>query len=201
MLKKILLAATAICLPFTVSAAADKYEFDKSHTHIIFLINHLGFSNTVGRIKDYDGYFTFDEKDPEKSELDITLKPESIDTSVPALDKELKGEKFFNVEKFPGIHFKSTKVTKTGEKTGDITGDMTMLGVTKPVVLHVTYNKSGIHPYTNNYTSGFSADALVRRSDFGMSAFLPGVGDEARVHIEVEATDPLRHSGNAKTPH
>lgn len=203
MIKKIIFALFAsFFLPSIASAGADKYEFDKSHTHIIFLVSHLGFSNMIGRIKDYDGYFTFDEKEPEKSAVDVTLKTASVDTDVPALNKELYGEHFFNVEKFPDIRFKSTKITVTGKNTGDITGDVTMLGVTRPVVLHVTYNKSGIHPYTNNYTSGFTADAVVKRSDFGMNAFAPPVvGDDVKLHLEVEGVDPLKHPGNSKTPH
>lgn len=198
--KNIALLALPFLLPALAEAAPDKYEFDKSHTHIIFLINHLGFSNTIGRIKEYNGYFTFDEKEPEKSDIDVTLKPESIDTSIAALDKELRGEKFFNVEKFPTMHFKSTKIATTGKNTGDVTGDLTLLGVTKPVVMHVVYNKSGIHPFTNNFVAGFTADAALKRSDFGMNAFEPAIGDEVRVHIEVEATDPLKHPGNVKTP-
>src|SRR6185369_12389157 len=136
-----------------------------------------------------------------KSEIDVTLKSDSIDTSVPALNRELMSERFFNIGKFPTMHFKSTKVSTTGKNTGDITGDLTLLGVTKPVTLHVNYNKSGIHPFTNNYVSGFTADAILRRSDFGMNAFEPAVGDEIRVHLEVEGTDVLKHPGNVKTPH
>jgi polyisoprenoid-binding protein YceI len=193
-----------LALLFTIAPfaqAADKYDFDKDHTHLIFFVSHVGFSNTIGRIREYDGYFTFDEQQPQNSEVDVTLKPASVATDVPALDKILIGEKFFNVEKFPTMHFKSTKIVVTGKNTGDVIGDFTLLGITKPVMLHVTFNKSGIHPYTNNYVSGFSADAVIHRSDFGMGAYIPVVGDEVRIHIEVEGTDPLKHPGNAKTPH
>jgi polyisoprenoid-binding protein YceI len=202
MLKKALFfLALVFLLPSASHADADKYVFDKDHTHIIFLINHLGYSNMIGWLTDYDGYFTFDEKEPEKSSVDVTLKPGSIDTAVPKLNTELQGEKFFNVAKFPTMQFKSTKVTTTGKNTGDVTGDFTMLGVTKPVTLHVTYNKSGIHPYSNNYISGFTADAKLKRSDFGMTAFQGAVGDEVTIHIEVEGNDPLKHPDNTKTPH
>lgn len=179
------------------AAAPDKYEFDKSHTHILFYVSHLGFSSTVGRIREYDGYFTFDENEPEKSEVDVTLKPASVDTSVPELDKALVGEKFFNVAQFPSMRFKSTsvKVTNREKRTGDVAGELTLLGVTKPVTLHVTYNKSGIHPYTNNYVSGFSADAKFKRSDFGMDKYLPDVGDDITVHIEAEGINPFRQPG------
>lgn len=178
-------------------AAPDKYEIDKTHTHIIFFANHLGYSQTIGRIKEYEGYFTFDENEPEKSEVDVTLKPASVDTSVPALDETLRGEKFFNVAQFPTMRFKSTgvKVTDKAKKTGDVAGELTLLGVTKPVTLHVTYNKSGIHPYTNNYVSGFSAEARIKRSEFGMDKYLPDVGDEVVIHIEAEGVDPFRHPG------
>jgi polyisoprenoid-binding protein YceI len=187
-------------IPSFSYAAPDKYDFDKSHTHIIFFVSHLGFSNTIGRIKDYNGYFSFDEKEPEKSQIDVTLKPGSIDTSISLLDKTLQSDKFFNTQKFPEMHFKSTKVMITGKNTGDITGDFTLLGVTKPLTLHVIYNKSGIHPFTNDYVSGFSADATLKRSDFGMNAYIPAVGDDIKIHIEVEGTDPFKHPGNSKAP-
>ena len=182
------------------AGAADKYQFDKDHTHIIFFISHVGFSNMIGRIHEFDGYFTFDEKEPQQSEIDVTLNPASVSTDVLALDRELMGDKFFNIKKFPTMHFKSSSVVVTGNKTGDVAGDFTLLGVKKPLTLHVTYNKSGIHPFTNNYVSGFSADAILNRSDYGMSAYIPAVGDEVKIHIEVEGIDPLKHPGNAKTP-
>lgn len=200
MMKRVAFFVAFAILAPSLASAADKYEFDKAHTHIIFLINHLGYSNMIGRIKDYDGYFTFDEKAPETSMIDVTLKPDSIDTDVPKLNTELQNDKFFNTAKFPTMTFKSTKVTVTGKNTGDVVGDFTLLGVTKPVTLHVVYNKSGIHPMTNNYVAGFTADAKLKRSDFGMNAFQGMLGDEVTVHIEVEASDTVKHPGNSKTP-
>lgn len=207
--KKLYYVLPLMLLPYGVHAAPDKYVFDKDHTHILFHVSHLGFSEMWGRIKDYDGYFTFDEKEPEKSEIDVTLKVASVDTDVPALNKMLLTDKFFNAEKFPTMHFKSTKIDNISagvagtpkRPTADIMGELTLLGVTNPVVLHVTYNKSGIHPYSNNYISGFSADAAIKRSYFGMKSYLPDVGDDVIIHIEVEGSDPIRHPGNIKTPH
>jgi polyisoprenoid-binding protein YceI len=190
------------------NAAPDKYVFDKDHTHIIFFVSHVGFSDTIGRFNAFDGYFTFDEKEPEKSEVDVTIQSASIDTGVAILDKALKAESFLNVAAFPTMHFKSTEIRNPAYSSAgpenaraDVVGDLTLLGVTKPVVLHVKYNKSGIHPFTNNYVSGFSVDTKFKRSDYGMKSYIPDVGNEIRVHIEVEGTDPLRHPGNAKTPH
>lgn len=194
-MKPLAFAALLAGVSTAVQAAPDRYTFDKQHTHILFFVDHLGFSSTVGRIRDYDGYFTFDEKTPEKSEVEVTLNPASIDTNVAALDKTLQGEKFLDVARYPSLHFKSTAVTVTGEREGDLQGELTLLGKTRPVTLHVTYNRSGIHPYTNNYVSGFTAAARFKRSDFGMVSYLPDVGDEVRVHIEVEGINPFRHPG------
>jgi len=169
--------------------AADRYEFDKSHTNIVFFINHVGFSNMVGLFTNYDGHFTFDPKKPEESTIDITIKPTGIRTSSTALDEHLQKPEFFNTEKFPEIKFVSTGVKITSEKTGDVTGNVTMLGVTKPAVLHVTFNKSDYHPVTKDLIAGFSAEATIKRSDFGMTTGIPMVGDEVRLIIETEGVN------------
>lgn len=169
--------------------AADRYAFDKSHTNILFFISHLGYSETMGKFTDYDGAFTFDEKKPQDSTIDVTLKPAGIRTSSEGLDAHLQKEDFFNTEKFPDIRFVSTGIKITGEKTGDVTGNVTMLGITRPVVLHVTFNKAGQHPKTQDYIAGFTAEAVIRRSEFGMNYGIPMVGDEVRIWISTEGVN------------
>lgn len=187
--KSMIIAAMAATVAQPAFAAPEKYEFDKTHTHIIFMIDHLGFSKTIGRFRDFDGHFTFDQQEPEKSGVEVTIRPGSVDTNVPELDKKLAGEKFFNVEKFPAMTFKSTAVKVTGEKSGTVTGDFTMLGVTKPVTLEVTFNNADIHPYTQKYVAGFSIRTRLKRSDFGMGEYIPAVGDEVTAIIEVEGVN------------
>lgn len=182
-----LLASLLVSAP--AFAAADKYEFDKNHTTILFLVNHLGFSEMVGRFTTFDGNFTFDQSAPEKSTVDVTLAPSGIKTSSEALDKELQNEKFFNSAKYPDIHFVSTSVKVTDKNSGDVTGNLTMLGVTKPVVLHVHFNKADYHPITKNFQAGFSANTTIKRSDFGLTNLIPMVGDEVRIEIQTEGTD------------
>ncbi|HEX2753257.1 MAG TPA: YceI family protein, partial [Alphaproteobacteria bacterium] len=115
-----------------------------------------------------------------------TIDTNSLTMDDDAWEKHLKNEDFFNVEKFPAMTFKSTKVEKTGDNTGRVTGDLTLLGVTKPVTLDVIFNKGGIHPYSKKYVAGFSATGKLNRSEFGMTYGLPGVGDEVNISIEVE---------------
>lgn len=186
-MKKIIAIAAAAMMAFSAPAlAADKYAFDAAHTQVIFSANHLGFSFSHGRFGKIDGSFTFDEKTPAQSAIDVTIDANSIDMGTEAWDKHMKSADFLNVEKFPSITFKSTGIEVTGEKAGKVTGDLTLLGVTKPVTLDVTYNGSGVHPYSKNQIAGFSAKGSFKRSDFGMEYGLPNVGDEISLIIQVE---------------
>lgn len=181
-----------IALMFASPAFADRYEFDKSHTNILFRVNHLGFSDMIGVFTSYDGNFTFDPAKPEASTINVTIRPAGIRTSSEELDKHLQGADFFNSGKFPEARFVSTSVKKTGDNTGDVTGDLTMLGVTKPVVLKVRYNKGDYHPKTGDFVAGFSAETVIRRSEFGMNYGVPMVGDEVRIIVETEGVNQDR---------
>lgn len=172
--------------PARAYAEQATYHFDKAHTQILFFVNHLGFSNSQGKFLDFDGHFVFDENDPESSSVEVVIQTDSIDMDDEAWDAHLKNEDFFNVAEFPVMVFKSTSVELTGENTANLTGDLTLLGVTRPVVLAATHNKSGKFPFGNKYVSGFSARGMLKRSDFGMDYGLPGVSDEVELRIEVE---------------
>ena len=74
----------------------------------------------------------------------------------------------------------------TGERTADITGDLTLHGVTRPVTLEAEFNQAGVNPVDKTYSLGFDAEAKIMRSDFGITAYLPGVGDEVELDIEAE---------------
>ena len=187
-MRKFLVLASVLVLGFSTSAKADveMYHFDKAHTQILFFVNHLGFSTSQGEFLDYDGQFTFDTESLENSAVEVAIKTASIDMDDEKWDEHLKGADFFDVEQFPEMTFKSTEIKVTGENTADITGDLTLLGVTKPVVLHVTHNKSGVHPYSGAYVAGFSASATLKRSEFGMNYGVPGVGDDVKIMLEVE---------------
>lgn len=192
----------ALAVLFAVSLcssafAAEKYEFDKGHTNILFFINHLGFSDMVGEFTDYDGHFTFDQDKPQDSSIDVTLKPAGIRTSSKGLDEHLQKEEFFNSAKFPEMRFVSKSVAVTGKNTGTVTGDLTMLGVTKPVTLNVRFNKADYHPMTKDFIAGFSATATLKRSDFGMNAYVPMVGDEVRLEVHTEGVNLDRKKQDA----
>ena len=169
-----------------VGFAADQFAFDRAHTQILFFVNHLGFSQSQGEFHDYDGDFSFDPGDWANSKVEVTIRTASIDMDDYAWDKHLRSEDFFAVNQHPEMRFRSTRVERTDEQRGIIAGDLTLLGVTQPVTLDVTFNKAGVHPISKQYVAGFSASTVVKRSDFGMEYGLPMVGDEVQVRLEVE---------------
>lgn len=192
-MKKLLLTAAAFglfVLPTQAQAQIEKYTFDKAHTQILFFVNHLGFSMSQGEFHDYDGHFIIDRGEPANSSVQVQIMTESIDMDDEKWDAHMKNEDFFDVEKFPTMTFDGQKVEVTGENTANVTGDLTLLGVTKPVTLAVTHNKSDVHPFSGKYVAGFSATGTINRSDFGMTYGVPGVAEEVQVRIEVEG---VRH--------
>ncbi len=187
-LNRVFAAATlafAVALP---AQAADKYKFDTVHSQVIFFVSHLGFSKSEGEFLDFDGGFSFDQKNWGNSSVEVVIDTNSISLDDGPWDKHMKNEDFFHVEKYPTMTFKSTKVESKDGKTGTITGDLTLLGVTKPVTLDVTFNKAGAHPFNpKKQLIGFSATGTLKRSEFGMNYALPAVGDDVEIRIEVEA--------------
>jgi polyisoprenoid-binding protein YceI len=173
-------------LAATASAEQERYLFDKDHTNILFFVSHLGFSMMQGEFHEYDGEFVFDREDPTRSSVEVRIATASVDTDHDELNEHLRSADFFDSENHPTMSFKSTSIERTGENAALITGDFTMLGVTRPVTLDVTFNKADVHPVNKNYIAGFSGGATIKRSDFGMTYGVPAVGDEVKVMLEVE---------------
>ncbi|WP_130619267.1 YceI family protein [Dyella amyloliquefaciens] len=174
----------------TAQAAPVTYTMDPGHTFVLFSWNHFGFSNPTANLSLGQGTLVFDDKDPSKSSVDVTLPLANLDTHVSKLDEHLKKPDFFDADKYPTITFKSTKVQAAGGNKYKVTGDLTVHGVTKPVVLDATLNKSGEHPMMKVPTVGFDAVATLKRSDFGVGAYVPNVSDEIKVRITTEASVP-----------
>ncbi len=194
------LIAPAVAQDISPVVPAGEFKLDKSHASLIFAVNHLGFSTYYGQFAAFDATMTFDPANAAASKLTASVDAGSLVVPAPPpgfLD-ELKGEKFLNAGAHPQMTFVSTAIEVTGEKTGRITGDFTMLGVTKPVVLEVTFNGgwAGIPGMDPHARAGFSAKGTLKRSEFGMDYGLPppgttfGVSDEVEIIIEAEFTGP-----------
>ena len=169
--------------------AADRYALDPMHTFVVFKITDVGYAHVVGWFTAVAGQLTFDPADVTKSTLKVTIKTASIDTHFAQRNKDLMSPDFLNVAEFPEMTFKSTSVERTGDKKGKVTGELTLLGVTKPVTMDVTFNKIAPNPFNKNTpTAGFEAHTAIKRSDFGMKADIPNVGDEVDISIDAQAT-------------
>jgi polyisoprenoid-binding protein YceI len=178
--------AALIALP----AAASTWELDPNHTESSFVVKHLMVSNVRGQFGKTTGTVVQDDKDLTKSKADITIDATTINTRVDKRDAHLKSPDFFDVEKFPTITFKSTKITKGEGNTLKAEGDLTIHGVTKPVVLNVEYTPETLAG--GKTIRGLTATTKINRKDFGLNwnrtieAGGVMVGEEVAITVEAE---------------
>jgi polyisoprenoid-binding protein YceI len=185
-------AAALLALAPAAQAAPETFTIDTTHSNIVFLVDHLGYAKMVGEFQDYSGEFTFDPDDPDASSVSLTIQAGSVDTDHDKRDQHLTGPDFLNAAKFPTITFESTGVEVTGERRGELTGELTMLGETRPITLDVTFNKMAENPlpqYDKILTAGFSARGTIERSNWGVDSYVPSIGDEIRLILEIEGQD------------
>ncbi|ESQ74228.1 YceI family protein [Asticcacaulis sp. AC402] len=177
----------ALGLATAPAFAAETYKLDAGHTEVVFGWTHLGFSKPTGKFANAVGSITLDQADPSKSSVSVSFDISGLNTGVAALDTHLKGADFFDAAKFPTATFKSTAVQVTSAKTAKVTGDLTIHGVTKSVTLDVALNGMGEHPMKKKKAAGFQATGTIKRSDFGVGAYVPAVSDEIKLEITAEA--------------
>ncbi len=154
------------------------YKVEPGHTRVLFSVSHMGFTKWYGDFTGASGTLTLDPKNPAAASLAVTLPVASVSTTNAKLDGELKAADWLDAERFPRASFKSTAVTPKGPGTADVTGDLTLHGVTRPLTLHVTFNGAGVNPLDKAYTAGFEAHGTIKRSDFGVTKYVPLIGDD-----------------------
>ncbi|MGZ8215786.1 YceI family protein [Methylomagnum sp.] len=176
---------TAILVACPAFAAADKFVIDERHTFPSFEISHIGFSTQRGRFDKTSGTITLDIKN-KTGQINISMDANSIDTGLAELEDRLKKEDFFNTAKYPTIIYTADKLVFDGETPTRADGNLTLLGTTKPVSLDIQHFRCGVHPINKKAVCGADAAGVIKRSDFGITAFLPAVGDEVKILIQVE---------------
>jgi polyisoprenoid-binding protein YceI len=180
--------ATAAAMSATAATALDSvklgtYNVESYHTQVGFTLSHFGFTNYSGLFSGATGSLRLDPGNLAATRLDISVPVQSIQTTVPVLTDELKGDKWFDVAQFPQAVFSSTNVTvgQNGELT--IAGNLTLHGTTKPIILHAHLVGAGVNPLDKRYTVGFQASGTIKRSDFGISLYAPALGDDVELTI------------------
>jgi polyisoprenoid-binding protein YceI len=169
------------------------YKLDKTHASVTWKVNHMGLSKYTARFTKMDASLDFDAKDPAQSKLVATIDPTSVKTDYPDADKKdfdkelAEGKDWFNGKKFPEIKFEAATIEISEENKGKIHGNLTFLGVTKPVTLNTSLNGAYLKmPYLKVPALGFSATTTIKRSDFNWKTYIPMIGDEVEILIEVE---------------
>ncbi len=190
-----ILTITAFVAVSIGSAEAATFGVDKDHTSVSFKVRHF-VTKVQGSFGKFDGTVEFDPADPAKVKVNGSIEVSSIDTNNDNRDKHLRGEDFFNVEKYPTIEFESSKLTDLNESRtkGKLHGKLTMHGVTKPVVLDVEYHGTAKTAY-DELKAGLTATASLNRKDYGIvwnKTLDTGglmLGEDIEILLEVELTE------------
>jgi polyisoprenoid-binding protein YceI len=188
-MKKLILSAALTLSSF---AFASTWEIDTAHASANFAVKHLAVSTVNGTLGDVTGKVELDDKDVTKSKIEASIDVKGINTKQAKRDDHLRSKDFFEVEKFPAITFKSTKIEKGEGNKLKVTGDLKIKDVTKSVVLDGELAPEVANPFSKAKTRGFSGTATINRKDFGLTwnmALETGgvlVGDDVKVSIEAE---------------
>jgi len=168
-----------------------RWAFDPYHTQVEFAAKHLGMMTVRGNFLEIaaDGYI--DPDHPEASSVEVTIQTASIRTHNPQRDNDLRSSNFLETDKFPTMHFKSTRIEQTGSETYNMTGDLTIKGNTHPVTFKVVKYGEFNDPNMMGHRIGYSAETKINRKDFGLTfnMMLDGkwiVSDEVQIFIEGE---------------
>ena len=185
-IRQVFLVVLVLGASGAAARAADTYPLDLAHSSMTFMIQHLGISFVHGRFNDFSGAFTVDKDSPGKTQFEMTIKADSIDTNIKKRDDHLRGPEFFDIKRFPEMTFKSTKVEAIdgGYK---VTGNFTMHGVTKSISFDLKGGKTVEFPKGTQRT-GFATAFILRRADFGINSLPDGIANDVNIFIGFEGT-------------
>jgi polyisoprenoid-binding protein YceI len=188
--KPLLALFTSLALAGAANAQTETWKIDPAHSAAQFAVRHMSISTVRGAFTKLAGTVQYDPADVSKTVLDVSIDTDSVDTRVEARDKDLRSEKYFDVQKFPALTFKSKHTEQVGAGKLKISGDLTLHGVTKEVVLDVEGPTPPVKDPKGNLHMGASATSSLNRSDFGMTNGQPIVANEISITLDVELVKP-----------
>ena len=170
-----------------------RWQFDPYHTQVEFSAKHLGMMTVRGLFPDVTATGFIDPDHPEASSVDVTIQTASIRTHNPQRDNDLRASNFLEVDKYPTMTFKSTKIEAAGQDRYRLTGDLTIKGNTRPVTLSVVKYGEFNDPMMG-HRIGYSAEGKINRKDFGLTfnMMLDGkliVSEQVQIFIEGELVE------------
>lgn len=169
---------------------ANTYTIDPNHSTVHFWVRHLMVSKVHGELSDIKGTIAYDAARPQQAQIDVTIDASSLTTRQEQRDAHLKSADFLEVDKFPTISFKSTKVIGAGANEFEIWGDLTIRGVTREVVFKAEITPEARSPF-GGYLVGITASGIIDREDFGLTwnqlLETGGVAVGKEVHFQIDA--------------
>ena len=183
-MKKTVAAILLAGLLSPLAQAAD-YAIDVkgAHAFINFKTKHLGYSWLTGRFNQFDGTFSYDDKNPGAAKIEVTIETASIDSNHAERDKHLRSDDFLNVKDFPEAKFVSTKITDKGNGDIEVAGKFTLHGTTKDIVIDAEKIGEGKDPW-GGYRAGFAGTTEIRLADYGMKEILGPTTVMLDLHVE-----------------
>jgi polyisoprenoid-binding protein YceI len=185
-MKRIVLAA-ALLAAFAAHAETASYKVDPTHTAVTYEITHFGTSTNRGRWQAKEGSVELDRAG-HTGKVDVTFDTSTVNTGVPALDKHMKSEDFFNTAKYPTAQFVADKFTFNGDKVTEVSGTLTMVGKTNPVTLKAERFNCYQSPMLKREVCGGDFETTIQRSQWGVNWGLNfGFSDAIHLLVQVEA--------------
>jgi len=168
-----------------------KWSIDPAHSEIGFKIKHLVLTNVYGRFETFEGSAESDENGENIQNITFTADVSSVNTGNSDRDNHLRGEDFFNVEKYPKMYFKSVELQPKGDNLFDLVGDLTLTHTTRRITLSVENNGTIVSPWGDT-KMGFSVTGKINRNDWGLKWNSPLesggvlVGEDVNFNIELQ---------------
>ncbi len=168
-------------------AQAEEYVIDTkgSHASINFKIPHLGYSMLLGRFNTFEGKFSYDEKNPSRSKVSVTIETASIDSNHAKRDKHLRSDDFLDVKKYPEATFVSTSIKTTGKKTAILKGKLTLHGVTRPIEMAIKEIGAGKDPW-GGFRRGFEGSTTLVLKDYDINFDLGPASKSVELYLSIE---------------
>jgi polyisoprenoid-binding protein YceI len=182
----IFFALLAFTFSMTAVAQSNVWQLDPAHSSAQFAVRHMGISTVRGTFTKLSGSAHYDTADAKNDSVEVTIEPASVHTRVEMRDNDLRSDHFFEVQKYPTMTFRSTKIESGGADKLKIIGDLTIRGVTKPVTLAVEGPSKPINDGQGHLHMGVSASGTLNRTDFGMTGYQGVVGNEIQLTIDAE---------------
>jgi polyisoprenoid-binding protein YceI len=180
---QLLMAAMPPVTQDPAKVPAGTYAVEPNHTQVQFSVNHMGFSYFGGTFSGASGTAVLAAKKPAVMSVSVSVPVASVATTSPKLTEELKEADWLDAARYPTMIFRSTKVTETGPGTADVEGTLTLHGVTKPLTLHATFVGAGVNILDKKQTAGFQLSGTVKRSEFGVTKYVPLISDTVTLSI------------------